>query len=318
MLDLLIAGDLLAGGVPAIVAVGPFAQTQPFEGSYWDVAAAVALGFGIAAVARLLVPRVRSVSWPTSAILAALAGSLSFGLASALDRDPTLLALLLTLVLTILFLLVGTVVEHRFRPVPDVHDTPTAELIRIGESTEVEFKSTARRNTHTGERDPVIESMVARTVCGFLNGRGGTLLVGVTDEGEVLGIGPDLPLVKVPDVDRYELFVTDLLRTSLGLPAMSRVRIGFDDPVADGGAVRSDAAGKWADRSEDAQLVCRIDVEPSPVPVYMTPPRVKGGGSPEPEFWVRTGNGTRSLRIDEMLDYHRSRWGRWFRRVFSE
>ena len=70
--------------------------------------------------------------------------------------------------------------------------------------------------------------------------------------------------------------------------------------------------------NEDAQLVCRIDVEPSPVPVYMTPPRVKGGGSPEPEFWVRTGNGTRSLRIDEMLDYHRSRWGRWFRRVFSE
>lgn len=289
-----------------IRAVPILAQAQPFEGTYWDVAAAVAEGFVIAAAARLLVPRVRSISWPTSAILAVLAGSASFGLASALDRDPTALALLLTLVLTILFLLAATVVEHRVRPAPDVHDTPAHELVRLGESAALEFKSTARRNLHTGERDPVIEGNIARTVCGFLNGRGGTLLIGVADDGEVIGVGPDLPLVKYPNVDAYELFITDLLRTSLGLPALSRVRIGFED------------LGEPGDPRDDSGLVCRIDVDPSPMPVYMTPPRVKGGGAPEPEFWVRAGNGTRALRIDEMIDYHRARWGGWLRRFVSQ
>jgi len=274
------------------------AQARPLDGTYWDVAGAVATGFVMTAVARVLVPRVRSLTWPTSAILAALAGSLASALASLGDSDPTLVAVALALALTIMFLLGATVVEQRVRPAPDIHGTPVAELIRLGESGTVEFKSTARRNQHTGERDPVIEGAIARTVCGFLNGRGGTLLVGVADDGEVIGIDPDLAFMKFPDTDGYELFVTDLLRTTLGMPAMSSVRIGFESPGAD-------------------MRVCRIDVDPSPVPVYLTPPKAKGKGDREPEFWVRAGNGTRSLRIDELLDYHRGRWGGWFRRVFQ-
>jgi hypothetical protein len=274
------------------------AQLRPLEGTYWDVAGAVVAGFVMTAVARVLVPRVRSLTWPTSAILATLAGSLAFGFASLGGSDPTLLAVLLALALTISFLLVGTVVEHRVRPAMDVHSTPAGELVRLGESGSVEFKSTARRNQHTGERDPAIEGAIAKTVCGFLNGRGGTLLVGVTDDGEVIGIDPDLPFMKFPDTDGYELFITDLLRTTLGMPALSSMRISFED-------------------SGGAAPVCRIDVDPSPVPVYLTPPKAKGKGAREPEFWVRAGNGTRSLRIDELLDYHRGRWGGWFRRVFQ-
>lgn len=278
------------------------AQLRPLEGTYWDIAVAVAAGFVMTAIARVLVPRVRSLTWPTSAILATLAGSLAFGLASLVDSDPTLLAVLLALALTILFLLGATLVEHRFRPAMGVHSTSTAELVRLGESGSVEFKATARRNQHTGERDPAIEGAIARTVCGFLNGRGGTLLVGVTDDGAVIGIGADLPLMKFPDADGYELFITDLLRTTLGMPAMSSLRISFEDP----------------EDPEDAAQACRIDVDPSPVPVYLTPPKSKGKGAQDPEFWVRAGNGTRSLRIDELLDYHRTRWGGWFRRVFQE
>lgn len=285
-------------------------QERPLQGTYWDVAGAVAAGFVMTAVARVLVPRVRSITWPTSAILAAIAGSLAFWLASLRDSDPTVLALVLALALAIGFLLVATIVEKRFRPALDVHATPTAELIRLGESASVEFKSTARRNLHTQQRDPGIEGVIARTVCGFLNGRGGTLLVGVSDDGEVLGIGPDLPLLKFPDTDGYELFLTDLLRTTLGLPAISGVRIRFEDL----------STADRADHEESSQghLVCRIDVDPSPVPVYLTPPKAKGKGSQNPEFWVRAGNGTRALRMDELLDYHRSRWGGWFRRMFQE
>jgi predicted HTH transcriptional regulator len=45
------------------------------------------------------------------------------------------------------------------------------------------------------ERDPQVEAVIAKTVCGFLNGRGGTLLIGVDDEGEALGLAADLELL---------------------------------------------------------------------------------------------------------------------------
>lgn len=278
------------------------AQLGPLGGTYLNVAGAIAAGFVMTAAVRMMVRRVRSITWSTSALLATVAGSVAFALASIGREDSIVLSVILALGLTVVFLLVATMFEQRYRPAPDVHGTEVAELIRLGESGAVEFKSTARRNLHTNERDPAIEAVVARTVCGFLNGRGGTLLIGVGDDGEVVGLGADLPLMKFPDTDGYELFLTDLLRTTLGLPALSGVRIGFE--TAGGGP------------GDPGAQVCRIDVDPSPVPVYLTPPKGTGHNR-EPELWVRAGNGTRALRIDELLDYHRSRWGGWFRRTFG-
>ncbi len=293
---------------------GP-AQLGPLQGTYLNVAGAIAAGFVMTALVRMLVRRVRSITWSTSALLATVAGSLAFALASIREADSIVLSVLLALGLTAVFLLIATVFEQRYRPAPDVHGTQVAELIRLGESAAVEFKSTARRNLHTDERDPAIEAVVARTVCGFLNGRGGTLLIGVTDDGEVIGIGTDLPLMKFPDADGYELFLTDLLRTTLGLPALSCVRVRFEATASGTGGDGPGSADPM-DSGDPADLVCRVDVDPSPVPVYLTPPKGTGG-SREPEFWVRAGNGTRALRMDELLDYHRSRWGGWLRRTFG-
>ncbi len=273
-----------------------------------DVVVVIAVGFAIAAAARLLVPRARSVSWPTSAMLAAVAGAISITIANQLGRDPTWPAIILALALTIAFLVGASAIGRRMRPAVSVHDTPAAELLRLGESGAVEFKSTARRNLHTMERDPKIEAVIAKTVCGFLNGRGGTLFIGVDDEGEVLGLSADLELLKKPDSDAYQLFLRDLFTSTLGIPAASGVRVTFE-AVAPGEAV--DVA------AQPPVEVCRVDVSPSPAPVFLTPPREKGKGAQDPEFWVRSGNGTRRLRIDELLDYHRRRWGGFRTRLFG-
>jgi hypothetical protein len=45
-------------------------------------------------------------------------------------------------------------------------------LIVGGETDAVEFKETARFNRHTGAADKAMEGAVAKTVAGFLNGRG--------------------------------------------------------------------------------------------------------------------------------------------------
>ena len=57
------------------------------------------------------------------------------------------------------------------------------ELVSIGESHAVEFKSTLRTNMHTGTRDPRMENAILRALAGFLNTNGGTLVVGVADDG---------------------------------------------------------------------------------------------------------------------------------------
>lgn len=265
------------------------------DSPFVDLMADLAAGFVMTAIVRLAVPRVRTITWPTSALLAALAASASFGVASLVAEDPTWLGLAGAFALTVVFLLVATSVEGRVRPFAPAHGMSTPELLRLGESASVEFKATARRNQHTGERDPAIENVIAKTVCGFLNARGGTLLVGVDDDGEPIGLEPDLPLMKFPDHDGYELFLTDLLSRSLGVPAASSVRVRFEAP-------------------DSEAEVCRIDVPSSPVPVYLTPATGKKGRTSDPEFWVRSGNGTRQLRIDELLDYHRGRWGPWWAR----
>ncbi len=298
------AGRVWSRAVPAAI----LAQDDLTNHVAVDVVLAITVGFVIAALARVLVPRVRSISWPTSALLGALAGSVSFGLASFLGRDPTWPAMVLALALTIVLLLAATMVESRMRPAVAVHTTPTVELLRLGESGVVEFKSTARRNLHSMERDPKIEGAIAKTVCGFLNGRGGTLVVGVDDHGVPLGLDADMELMKTPDIDSYQLFLRDLLSATLGVPAASGVRVRFDE-VGSGEGDAPQTAGVAG--SDPTRLVCRVDVVPSPDPVFLTPAKQKGEGQREPEFWVRAGNGTRRLRIDELLDYNRRRWGTW-------
>ena len=54
-------------------------------------------------------------------------------------------------------------------------------LIAQGESLTVEFKTCAKR----------LNRDVYETVCAFLNRHGGTLLLGVTDTGDVSGVDPD-------------------------------------------------------------------------------------------------------------------------------
>lgn len=165
--------------------------------------------------------------------------------------------------------------------------TSTLDLIRTGESQTVELKSTARWNLHTHQADPKLEHVIVKTVCGFLNSEGGSLFIGVADDGTVLGLDDDLSTLGKGDLDRYQLFLRDLLTSGLTTSTASTVRIGFEQ-----------IAGS---------RVCHVSVAASGRPVFAQP--VKGAGTAGSEFWVRVGNSTRQLHGDDMVDYQRERWG---------
>lgn len=166
--------------------------------------------------------------------------------------------------------------------------TSIDDLIAAGESETVEFKSTARVNLHTGQADPKMEHVIVKTVCGLLNHEGGTLLIGIADDGQILGIEPDLRTLGAKgNTDGYELYLRQLLDVNLSAVTAQTVRIRFHARLE--------------------RQVCAITVAASAKPVFAKPP--KGSDSGGSEFWVRTGNATKQLYGDGMIDYQQQHWG---------
>lgn len=86
------------------------------------------------------------------------------------------------------------------------------DIIAIGESSEVEFKSTLRVNLHTGGKDPKIELAALKTIAGFLNTKGGILTIGVADDGTPLGIDAD----DFGNEDKMSLHLVNLIKDRMG------------------------------------------------------------------------------------------------------
>ena len=76
------------------------------------------------------------------------------------------------------------------------------DLLAEMETDRVEFKSSAYYSYKPDIPEKVITESVLKTVAGFFNSGGGTLVVGIADDGEILGIQPDLDQ-KNMDRDRY-------------------------------------------------------------------------------------------------------------------
>jgi len=86
------------------------------------------------------------------------------------------------------------------------------ELTKEGEGERVEFKSSIRTNIYTNQHDRRMEHSLLKTIVAFLNTKGGTLLVGVSDDGEIIGLEQD----NFKSEDKLKLHVSTLIRKYLG------------------------------------------------------------------------------------------------------
>lgn len=94
----------------------------------------------------------------------------------------------------------------------DNHKDKILNLIKEGESDKVEFKATLRTNLYTNQVDRQIEHAVLKTITAYLNSNGGTLLVGISDKGELLGIEND----NFPSADKANVHFNNLIREHIG------------------------------------------------------------------------------------------------------
>jgi hypothetical protein len=177
-----------------------------------------------------------------------------------------------------------------FHPIQDAEQS-IHELITRGESAELEFKSTARWNVKAGIFDAKMEQEISKSVCALLNSRhGGTLLIGVADDGSIHGLEDDyrkwdksLTQNRSYLRDKFELWLMgSLLLDMFGRAFAPYIRITFHEV--------------------DGKDVCKVAVAPAPWPAF-----AKEGK--EERFFMRTGNQSPSLSISEAVKYIRDRWG---------
>lgn len=154
------------------------------------------------------------------------------------------------------------------------------DLIAGGESQTVEFKSTLQWDVRQGKQNTALRHQVLKTVAAFLNTDGGTLVIGVEDDGHVLGLDADLALV-ANSRDRFEQLLASLLSEHLGAQYAPLIRSGFEEV--------------------DGKPIYVIEVQPAPEPVFLKGPKGE-------EFYVRVGTTTRSLNPRETVKYIQNRW----------
>src|SRR5690606_15097463 len=116
-----------------------------------------------------------------------------------------------------------------------------------GESLTLEFKSSLQWDMVQGRQNTGLRGSILKTIAAFLNTDGGTLVIGVEDQGSVCGIGPDLNLVG-GSKDRFAQLVSSLVFEHLGAGVAPCVRQRFEDV--------------------DGQVVCVVDVDRCNEPVF--------------------------------------------------
>jgi len=146
------------------------------------------------------------------------------------------------------------------------------ELIKMGESEAVEFKSTLRTNLHTKKFDKKMEHAVMKSITSFLNTDGGTLLVGVSDAGKISGIEEDA----FKDNDNFYRHFTNLVKGHIGseyLPFIKSKVIPIED-----------------------KTILKVDCNPSNKEVFLKSEDFE-------EFYVRAGASSVKLTGSKLIDY---------------
>jgi len=145
-------------------------------------------------------------------------------------------------------------------------------LIDAGESTTLEFKSTLRTNLKTGKKGKEIEIAWLKTITAFMNSDGGILLVGVEDNGNILGIQMD----NFENEDKLRLYCKSLINNHIG-PEFTRFINLKLKPV------------------KEKQVVI-IECERVRKPVFLSI------GKNE-EFFVRSGPSSMKITMSQMVKY---------------
>ncbi len=142
------------------------------------------------------------------------------------------------------------------------------QLISRGEGLQIEFKSTLSYDVNTNKKNKALQESVLKNIVGFLNKNGGTLFIGVTDEGEITGIEKDF----YKNDDDYKKKLSNLINEHIGVKESNYIRLEL--------------------RTIRTKRICLIVCSKALSPAYLNG-----------DFYVRTDPECRKLSAKDSLAY---------------
>jgi len=155
------------------------------------------------------------------------------------------------------------------------------EIILSRENEKLEIKSTLRFDLREENINKKLEYVVAKTISAFLNSEGGTLIIGVDDDGNILGLEKDIQTLSKQNVDGFELHLRQVVKKYLGTNFEKYLKISFP--------------------KINNKEVCIIKISKSGKPVFITS---KGNEN----FFVRNGNASIPKNRKEQSEYEKLHW----------
>jgi hypothetical protein len=146
------------------------------------------------------------------------------------------------------------------------------KLIEKGENDFTEFKSTIRMNLFSKKPGKEIELAWLKSVVGFCNTKGGTILIGVNDDGEILGLDADL----FQNDDKCLLHVQSLLKDHIGMEFTKYINYRL--------------------HSFGNKKFLAVHCTPSPKPLFLI-------SNNKEQFYVRSGPASIELPLSKALKY---------------
>ena len=174
----------------------------------------------------------------------------------------------------------ATVAHHQTCPIGDL-------LGPDRESLYLEYKSTLRWDIKQGQKSKPIETAAIKTIAGFANSHyGGTLLIGVADDGSVHGLEDDYNTFskrgQLGDQDLWGQHLQNLIHHRLGSYALSLVT--------------------WQFHKVNGQDLARIHIDPSAHPILE-------GKTRQETFWHRTPVSTLAITDPKEKGLIGFQWG---------
>jgi len=172
-------------------------------------------------------------------------------------------------------------VQQTYRPILlHVGQPSVKELIEQGEGLDLEFKALLRGTMSPKGDGYDLEYTCFKTVSALMNTRDGMLLIGVNDDGQVVGVEKD----RFANNDKFATHFWHVFASAIGKEHSRFVETAFE--------------------TVDGKSVYVVRCQKSDVPVFLKYKRV-GSKEKDEEFFVRTGPSSARLGMRDALDYIR-------------
>lgn len=173
-------------------------------------------------------------------------------------------------------------------PTNDSNPDTIEEFIALGENTKLEFKSSYRWDMAKDIQDKKMEDIILKTISAFNNAYGGTLIIGVDDNGVAIGLDKDYSTLKEPNKDEFEQYLRNQLNKTFG-KVFSTTNLKVSFPILDG------------------KEICRIDVDAGIEELFLEVQ--DSNGQKYEKFYIRSGNTSQPLeKASEITEYIRKRF----------